>query len=164
MESCDQQRLGAYHDEELGSAAREQMTVHLRSCSRCATELMRLDETRRLLQEWNPRALDARQLTVLHEAVDSSGDKRLWRVGATMGTLAASVLIIGAAWLREMPRRVDASTAAVAITPARGWERVAMTLRVDTVPREVTDNMQLADARMADWMLEGLSPEIRAPR
>ena len=43
--------------------------------------------------------------------------------------------------------------------PRPAWERVAMNLRADPLPNTTPGSeAYLADARLADWMLQGLAP------
>jgi hypothetical protein len=72
--------------------------------------------------------------------------------------LAASVLVIASAWLWDAPP-ADALPAPVAVMPAPEWERVAMTLDTEPLPGlgpDVPGRTVLADARLAEWMLQNL--------
>jgi hypothetical protein len=41
------------------------------------------------------------------------------------------------------------------------WERLAMTLEVDPLSTPASDSIQVADADLAQWMLDGLSGASR---
>ena len=162
MSECDPQLLSAYHDGEISAPDRERLEQHVAQCAACAGALSRLRETSRLLAGYPEPEIDARTMDALHRAIDDASDEGVWRLGVSLALVAASVVIIGLAWLREMPRPAPPQPRAVATVAQPDWERVAMTLHTDTLPEQATDATQLADARMADWMLEGLSP--RSPR
>ena len=89
----------------------------------------------------------------------------VWVAGILTG-LAASVLVVASAWLWEAPAPATGRARVVfAPAPAAEWERVAMTLDAGPLngvpgPPAGTDfpgRTVLADARLADWMLQNLS-------
>src|SRR5439155_10326392 len=100
-------------------------------------------------------------------------DAKFMRTAASLAVMAASVMIVGLAWLKVMaagpvptrPRHTIASSSSWS-SPDRAWEHVATTLRPDplTLPLGGGDEAQqfAYDSDIADWMLEGLEP--RRPR
>jgi anti-sigma factor RsiW len=159
MTECDLQILGAYHDGELADADRLRVEAHLRECPSCATELAALGESSRLLREAPFDELTAADLSKIHDAVDDIDDYRIWRIGGSLALVAASILIIGMAWLNALssPARNISQTAVVS-TPSssQSWERTAVTLRVYP-PMPSNDAIQPHDDQLADYMLEGLA-------
>jgi anti-sigma factor RsiW len=159
MIECDPQLLSACLDGELSPEQQGQVREHLRQCPACARELRMLEESSRLIHEHPFEELDQRELSDLHRAVNQvASEQTIWRLGLVLGALAASILVISSAWLMEIPAPSAGRgrQRTVAIAPASQWERVAMTLRADPLPPE-NDAIQLADAGLADWMLQGLS-------
>jgi anti-sigma factor RsiW len=165
MANCAfQSRVEAYHDGELSDKGRRAVEEHLARCGACAAELAWLRSiSQSLVQRQSPDITTA-ELGGLHDAVDAAASAAdldlnqvsLYRMAGAQMAIAASVLVVSCVWLNELPAAAPgARPAAVAQAPA--WERVAVTLRVDPVPNGLDSEVYLADARLADWMLRGLS-------
>ena len=160
-------QLEAYRDGELSAVDAGAVADHIRGCDVCAAELKEMGELSAFL---NGRAIDlggsdmtSDELARLHARVQTSlirADRQsnpFPAVKALMA-LAASVLIIAAAWLSEMPRpTVTTPSPTVIIAGAPQWERVAVTLQVDP-PVPGTGMSGLADEEMTNWMLQNLQP------
>lgn len=164
MTECDVQILSAYHDDELDADARARVAAHVRTCPSCASALAEIADASRLLREAPLDDLSAAQLANLHEAVDDVDDYRLWRIGGSLGLVAASILIIGMAWLNAIPAAgagagAGAGGAVVTAPPsaAQPWERTAVTLRVYPPLPSNDQAIQPHDAQFADYMLDGLA-------
>ena len=160
-------RVEPYHDGELDAAARERVEQHLARCPECAEELAWLRSVSTSLAGRAARITDSERAR-LHEflddsidAVDSEPDSfPLYRAAGALAAIAASILVLSCVWLNELPTRGTPSGApgyAVAEIPA--WERVAMNLRADPMPTQTGGEVYLADARLADWVLQGLAGE-----
>jgi anti-sigma factor RsiW len=158
MTECDLQILGAYHDGELADADRLRVEAHLRECASCATELAGLRESSRLLREAPFDDLSSADLAKIHDAVDDIDDYRIWRIGGSLALVAASILIIGMAWLNAMPSPPrNTGQTPLAVSPSsQSWERTAVTLRVYP-PLPSNEAIQPHDDQLADYMLEGLA-------
>jgi anti-sigma factor RsiW len=158
MTDCDVQILSAYHDDELADDQRQRVEAHLRECPSCAAELAAIRESSRLLREAPFGELTADDFANLHAAVDDVDDYRIWRIGGSLALVAASILIIGMAWLNAMPSpERSGNPTQVATTPAaQSWERTAVTLRVYP-PLPSNGAIQPHDDQLADYMLEGLA-------
>jgi anti-sigma factor RsiW len=158
MTECDVQILGAYHDGELPDADRARVDAHLRECPSCAAELAGIREASRMLREAPFDELSSAQLAKIHNAVEDVDDYRIWRIGGSLGLIAASIFVIGMAWLNAMPSPArNSNQTTVATTPAsQSWERTAVTLRVYP-PLPSNDAIQPHDDQLADYMLEGLA-------
>src|SRR3954454_18131175 len=154
MSECDEQVLSAYGDGELAAAARQRVEAHLQSCTGCTEEVRSLRETSRLLRDYPFADIDRDELARGHEAIDAAVDQPVWRLGFTLGVIAASVLIVSCAWLMELPSASAPTTNArpqVVQTPPQ-WERMAMTLKAEPLRSVNGDTSQTADARLAEWM------------
>jgi anti-sigma factor RsiW len=159
MTECDVQILSAYHDGELADADRMRVEAHLRECASCAAELAAMRESSRRLHEAPFDELTTAELAKLHDVVGDIDDYRIWRIGGSLALVAASILIIGMAWLNAMPSPAGSSQATIASTPpssSQSWERTAVTLRVYP-PLPSNDAIQPHDDQLADYMLEGLA-------
>lgn len=160
MNDCDLQRLSVYLDDELAPPARAAVEAHVRACAGCAAELERLREFSRLLREARLDPITESELKRLHEAVDRerAAERSAWRLGLTLSGLAASVLVVSAAWLMESPAARPVSERAPILASIEPWERMAMTLRAEPVPAPDPElPVRFADATLADWMLDGLT-------
>jgi anti-sigma factor RsiW len=157
MSPCNEQLLGAYFDDELAPEARFRVEAHLRDCPACARQLEMLRDASRLLRDYPFQDITGRERMRLHEAVDAAIDRPIWRIGASLGLIAASILIVGLAWLNALvPGTAPVNSSPVASAPAaEQWEKVAMTLRTDWAPTQAEDQVQLADS-----MVAGLSSKV----
>jgi hypothetical protein len=131
---------------------------HVLDCPLCAAELEQMREASRAMAEYPFEPLDPDELARLHEAIDSRADQPVLRLGVILSGLAASILVVSATWLAELPPRVRTTHATVTAAKAESWETVAWTLRVSPLPLEAPDRgeIQVADAQFAQWMLNGL--------
>jgi anti-sigma factor RsiW len=176
----EQLLLAAYHDGELDPPARRRVEDHLRDCPTCAAELERLAAASRLLHPLRAEFPDRRTLRHFHEAIDDAAadDARFVRTAASIAVIAASVLIVGLAWLRVLAPQpatapappTGAGLAGTWSSREQAWEHVATTLRPDplTLPAR-PDRTGVAanygyDAGVAEWMLSGLNSPQRAER
>ena len=152
MSPCDEQLLGAYFDGELSPAERTRVEHHLRECPACARQLELLGQTSHLLRDYPFEDLTDRERIRLHEAVEAAADRPVWRIGASLGLIAASILIVGLAWLNALSPKPGANqnlVTVVAPSPADPWDRVAMTLRTEWAPSPAEEQIQLADSMVA---------------
>ena len=158
MTECDVQILSAYHDGELTDAERIRVEAHLRDCPTCSAELASIRESSRMLREAPFDELTTTDLTKLHDAVDDIDDYRIWRIGGSLALVAASILIIGMAWLNALSSPAQNPTPTpLAVSPSsQSWERTAVTLRVYP-PLPSNDTIQRHDDQFPDYMLEGLA-------
>src|SRR5436305_1376487 len=113
MSECEfHLRVQAYHDGELrhDEAARRAVEAHLPACPACVAELQQLREISMMLA---PAAIatdvepTADEVRGMHRAVADAAREQapssLLRLGGLLGAMAASILIISAAWLAEAP-------------------------------------------------------------
>ena len=162
----DQQILGAFFDGELSADERRRVEAHLRKCPQCTEQLQMIRQASQVLAQHSWDDLKPAELRRVHEAIDREAERPILRIGGTLGLVAASVLIVSCAWLMELPAANSGGTqrqTTVAAAPAEPWEQVATTLRADPLQQQASDDTtQLADAdaKLADWMLEGLSPKV----
>lgn len=171
MSPCEfQPLLGAYHDGELAERACSQLEAHLAECRHCRAELEGIkDLAIRMVGSAREQCVDATAVIPgMHRAIDRAiaqdvRQRSLARTARRLTAMAASVLVVSAAWAIDARRTVRLATpspaepAPLAIAPA--WERVAMTLRADPRPG-ATDGSPPLDhyAAAVDWMLDGLLP------
>jgi anti-sigma factor RsiW len=162
MHECDPQRLSAWLDDELNAAQRQQVEAHLASCDACRRLLQQLTATSSLIQRHAFEPLNEQEMDRLHQAIDAADDQPILRLGLTIAALAASVLIVAGAWLMELPAGGGTAPAQVQMAAApKPWERLATTLEVDPLTTPASDSIQVADAELAQWMLDGLSGASR---
>jgi anti-sigma factor RsiW len=155
MSECNTGQVAAYHDGELSPADIACVEAHLRSCPACAAELNALRRIARLLADQSGKPFTDREAANLHAAIDANIDRPIWRLGGTLAALAASIIVVCGAWLAEWPQRnPPAGTAPTAAVEP--WERLATTLRPDPADLPGNDKSRLADARLADWMIQGV--------
>jgi hypothetical protein len=179
MNECPfQVRIEAYHDGELDAAERAAVERHVAQCPACAADLAWLAGVSRSLESVPPGMtpaergrLDAALEGVLVAGPDAGFDSdeggepesypiSLYRTAGVLSAIAASILLLSVVWLNELPSgtRTPVGGRQVALVEVPAWERVAMNLRVDPMPNSPGGEVYLADARLADWMLQGLAP------
>lgn len=155
-------RVAAYHDEEMAADAVAPFERHLTTCAQCTAELAELRRVSGLFQDLAVQQMRGDSIARIHDAVNDEPEPQsnlLW-IGGMLAGLAASALIIGSAWLMELPADKPPPIV-VAIHPPNGsWEQVAISDRgLAPLPRglwEAPDQPMLADARTAEWMLQSL--------
>lgn len=163
MSECYETSLSALIDGELDPPTRMRVTAHVKSCAHCAAELEALREVADFAAGAEFDEIRDDELSRAHfridELVDRSmhdlDDRPILRIGGWIALVAASLLVVCGTWLAVLPREKPA--VAKTPSPAPEWEQVAMSLRVDPLPT-ATDatTTQFADARFADWMIDGL--------
>src|SRR5688500_14843893 len=81
-----------------------QVEEELRACSVCAREVGRMRAASSSLAAYRDANLDERAMAAMHRAIDRTAnqDAGAMRLIATIGLLAASVLIVGLAWLNRL--------------------------------------------------------------
>jgi anti-sigma factor RsiW len=158
MSSCEPQLLSAYLDGELSPEQAQRVERHVRECPMCAAELEQMRDVSLAISEYSFEDLRPDELARVHEAIDRGVDQPVWRLGVILSGLAASILVISATWLAELPPPTAHTRTEIAKVKLQSWERVAMTLRAPPLPLEAPDRgeIQVADAQFAHWMLNGL--------
>lgn len=158
MSPCDEQLLGAYFDGELAPDQRSAVEKHLRDCPSCTRQLEMLRDASQMLRDYPFQDITDRERMRLHQAVDAAIDRPIWRIGASLGLIAASILIVGLAWLNALSPVATPAPGPVIASKRDSWESVAMTLRTDWAPTQAEDQVQLADS-----MMVGLGPAGGVP-
>lgn len=149
--------MAACHDGEVDLHERRRLLRHAETCSDCATELAWLQSVSRTLSVTGEQDITETELERLHDAVEAADGRNVLRIGGTLAALAASIIVVCGVWLVEIGSPAAPGRApAVSVAEAPAWERVAVTLRVDPLPSELNDEVFLADAGLADWMIAGL--------
>jgi len=178
-----QLRVQAYHDGELDGdpAALQSVEAHVKSCRVCAAELRGVRELSKRFDpiavstDWEPTADEVRRMhaAVEDEAVEERGAGSLFRFGGMLAGLAASVLIISAAWLAEWSPSSPSSVSSpgssgqiVARAEDADWQRVASSAQADPRPKVTTQSdspyaTHLADKQVSGWMIFNLDPSER---
>ncbi len=156
MEDCKYLlSIAAYHDGELEPSARIAIEKHLTDCPVCAGEL---DSLRRLSAAFSsapiPRLSDM-QVARLRRSADAFEDRSPIHFAGGLLALAASIVVVAAVWWKPAAPQVGVEVAGVGRVQPE-WEKVASTLRVEPMIDRPRDTA-LADAHLADWMLDGLA-------
>jgi hypothetical protein len=160
---CDfQSRLGAYHDGELDTVSARQVEQHLASCESCRAELQEIRELSSLAETVGAEGISPIGVARVHQMIDAEAGSSVLRIAGLLTGLAASALVIGSAWLWETPQSRTSGQEIVVINPLGEPDMtLAMTLEPSAPlphsPWEVRDQQMLADARLADFMVEGLT-------
>jgi anti-sigma factor RsiW len=170
MTRCDfeQSLLSAYVDDELDPSACQRVEEHLHTCPSCAAQLQSLKNLAEAFATYPYPDLNSTELDRLHQVLDEEVDAPVLRLAGSLSVVAASVLIVATAWLLELRSTQPvpvASPANVTLAPAPAWEQVATSLHVDAPVYgggigNPMDRTQLADAQIADWMLQGLGGPV----
>ena len=155
MQPCDPLLIEAYFDGEVDIVTRRRIAAHLQACPCCADTLEALQATSSWLRSATSAHVSPRRIARIHKAIYAASDEPIWRLGATVGAIAASILVVAGTWLTALPTAPPRRPAPAAIAAAPAWEQVALTLRVEPLP-EADQSMQVADAQFADWMLDVL--------
>jgi anti-sigma factor RsiW len=157
MDRCDPQLLSAYFDGDLTPDLRAGVEAHLAVCEVCRAHLKQFSAASLLIQRYPFEPLNQQELSRVHDAIEEADDPSVWRLGLMMAAMAASVLIVAGAWLMELPGAGGSKLPGPVAAAPEPWERVAMTLQVDPLASPAPESIQVADADVARWMLDGLS-------
>lgn len=155
-------RLEAFHDGELSPAERLGVEQHLAGCGECAAHLRWLESVSAALSPVVGGEITPAELAAVHAALEDvqAGEKRsVFRAAVAVMSLAASILIVSLVWYLQLPSLASPPRSGTQVAEIPAWERTAVTLRLDPLPTELESEPSLADARLADWMLSGLSGE-----
>jgi anti-sigma factor RsiW len=182
MNPCPfQLRVEAYHDGEIDAEERSAVEQHVATCPTCAADLAWMRGVSRSFAT-TPAGMTPAERGRLQDALKAAmagegqtgadadleeGEEEaesdpvsLYRTAGVLSAIAASILLLSVVWLNELPSgtRKPVGGTAVAVGEVPAWERVAINLRADPLPNTPGGEVYLADARLADWMLQGLTP------
>lgn len=163
--------LGAYYDGELDVAAADDIRSHVSFCARCGSELDDIKALSTAISEDGealgalPIELARIQAGVRVSVKRADADVSLRRTAAFLGALAASLLIVSAAWLIDLERDAGNKPAVGAIAAAPDWERLASTLHAQPRPGVMGEMSpySLRYAAVVDWMLQNHVPSEHKP-
>lgn len=115
MSGCENtERMGAYHDGELGSADRAAMERHVGGCTECAAELARVRTLSEMLSgaaQADGEEVSARAMQRFHATADRAGGGPTWRLVRVVLATAAAILIGCGAGLWALGQSRDADEA-----------------------------------------------------
>jgi anti-sigma factor RsiW len=135
--------LSAYYDGRL-DGRRESIAGHIAECAACSLEIARLGALSGLLAAMARPQLSQIVRHRLHDKIDLAMERGLIRFGWSLSGIAASVLIVGSAWLMHVGSTVRQTAEA-----APPWLGVATTTDTDAVvanARTPAAAMYLADS------------------
>ena len=154
--------LQAFHDGQLSAGGLRETEQHVSACATCAAEVGRLRDLSQTLHAVRFEPIRPDELARLHEAigaVQTQEDRGILRFAVGWSAVAASILIISAAWLYDAP----ASGRAPIVAPSRLastpeiWERVASG-GTAAAPQDATPS-GTAMRDTTDWMIGGTKDE-----
>jgi anti-sigma factor RsiW len=151
--TCDRQaQVHAYHDRQLGPAAREAFEVHLAECAACAQLLGEVRAVSHLIASASLPEVSNASISRYYAAWNASKQRGLLRISSWL-TAAAAALLIGSLLLRPDKTSGPAAPAvAVAVADAGEWEAVAL-----MPPPERRGERPDEFIELAQWMAEDLS-------
>jgi anti-sigma factor RsiW len=147
MANCEfENKIEAYHDGELNASDRALVESHLPQCGDCRRALAQLQAMSTLFASSEQPRLSQMSRYRLHQKVNAAMERGLLRFAWTMSGIAASVLLLGSAWLM----RVNDNSVAQAPAEAPPWVSVALATNRDPVVRD-------ANSPAAQWYLADAS-------
>jgi anti-sigma factor RsiW len=120
--------LEAYHDGELPPPRHQAIERHLPQCPVCVSELAELASTSELLASSPRTGLSQIALHRLHRKVDDLMEEGMLRLIRVLSAVAASVLVVGSAWLVRGHQSAVENSAPI----APPWADVAMSSDLET--------------------------------
>ncbi len=162
MDACETtSRMSAYHDGELSPELRRKVEDHLIDCPVCQEALASMRGISAMFAAMPGQELTHEEMGEIQKAAEAEIDqttreRSLLRFAGGLLAAAASILIVCGAWWSESGTGTTVPPQQMVVIDNPAWERVAMTLKVDPEPVR-SENTALADARLADWMLDRLS-------
>jgi anti-sigma factor RsiW len=155
--------LEPYHDGELAAERSREFERHLTGCEECSVELRQARELSKLLISARPHEIEPRELSSIHDAVDEIANRSILRFAMGLSAIAASILIVSAAWLYDgVPARTQIVQDSQPTEQA--WERWASTGQID-LPARVQPETAMAQQKAIEWMAVSLgdSPPHERP-
>jgi anti-sigma factor RsiW len=145
MKNCEyEQKIEAYHDGELDADGRALVESHLALCAACAAHLNQLQAMSQLFATNELPRLSQISRHRLNRRVDAAMEQGLLRFAWAMSGIAASILLVGSAWLMHVDDAVQAAPA-----EAPPWVSVSLSNSRDPVVRDAATpaaQWYLADA------------------
>ena len=135
-DGCEfQSRLGAFHDGELDADAERIDERHLALCEACRAELQGIRELSDMAGQIGLDGMSPVALRRLHRAIDRQRQyASVFRIAGVLTGLAASAMVVGAAWLWDAPGsgyRSQPKIVRIEAGPTDKWEYLAMNLNSD---------------------------------
>jgi len=140
--------MSAFYDGQFADEEQRGLQEHVARCAECAAELERLKALSRLLACADVPRLSPGALERIHQAVDTVGEKAVFRTAQALAMAAAVVLAVCAVWLWQAGGAPEAYAAA-----APDWERAAV------AQQAVVAGGLSAEAQFAQWIVEDLGGE-----
>ena len=159
MSECSyQSSLASYYDGQMPPETARDLERHLPTCAGCSDELNALAGLSRLLETARPEAIRPDELARVHAAVHEIDDRGVLRLVIGLSGIAASILIISAAWLYDGPRR-PVDVVVRPSVPEQAWERMASSgpTMVDQPTGVPVTGTAIKDT--TDWMIIGTGGE-----
>jgi hypothetical protein len=124
------EELGAYHDGRVYGDRQALIEYHVASCEPCGLQVARLSALSYLLTTTTGPHLSQIARHRLHQKIDAAMERGLVRFGWGLSGIAASVLLVGSAWLMHVgaARQTAGQTA-----EAPPWLGVAVSSDADAV-------------------------------
>jgi len=158
MRECPfEARLSAFYDDELDADTSGRLQAHLADCPSCSASLQALRQVSRLMASAPTRPISQMGMARLHAAADVAARQRtVFPMAKALLAIAASVLIVGSAWLVEIPGQTTA-TPVVEFRPVDQLDTLAAGGRL-ILPNEIAHDTDLADRRFGQWMIDNFPP------
>lgn len=130
-----------------------EMEAHLRMCTGCSAELEEHRALSKTLGGVRQEPMTGDELERIHNAVDQAADRTIFRFAAGLSAVAASILIIGSAWLYDSPQ--PGAVRVADFPQAReSWEQLAIGRPPESIDTRQTDFARTKEA--SNWMAANL--------
>jgi hypothetical protein len=161
MQECPfEARVSAFYDDELDADTSGQLRAHLADCPSCSASLQALRRVSRLIASAPTRPISQIGMARLHAAADSAARQRtVFPMAKALLAIAASVLIVGSAWLVEIPGQSASPNASADVHSFEDELDSLATGGRFLVPNEIVPETDLADRRFGEWMIDNF-PQI----
>lgn len=155
-------QLDAYHDGEIGAEMSRRIAEHLETCDQCRRDLRAMQQMSALFADSRDDGISLGLVGRVHESVDAEPAGNYFRTARLLIGLAASVLIIGAAWLYEMPAGMTPVAQPPLVVYAHGepWIEVAVGgpsyIPPNSGLQSPGEETRVAEAQVTQFMLQNL--------
>lgn len=153
LECAYKSSVGPYHDGELDAEQSRDFERHVLGCDECSAGLREAECLSKLLATGRSQDIEPDELARIHDAIDELSNRSLFKFAAGLAAIAASILIVSAAWLYDgsAPRSpINYSVAPV----EQPWERLASTGQIE-LPQGAPET-GVAERRTTEWMAVSL--------
>ncbi|HWE04590.1 MAG TPA: zf-HC2 domain-containing protein [Tepidisphaeraceae bacterium] len=160
MQECPfEARLSAFYDDELDAGTSGRLKAHLADCPSCSASLQSLRQVSRLIASAPVRSISLVGMARLHAAADAAARQRtVFPMAKALLAVAASALIVGSAWLVEIPGQTASPKESADVHSFDALDSLATGGRL-AMPHGIAQETDVAQGPepLSQWMIDNFA-------